>query len=80
MRPEMHRYRQFWSQLGVVEGIVCQRYQPDVLHSDQGRNFESTILWQTLETFDAHSSLSPTGGWYGGTYEQIIATDASLFC
>ncbi len=29
MRPEMHRYRQFWSQLRVAERIVCRRYQPD---------------------------------------------------
>ena len=26
-------------------------YGPDILHSDQGKNFESTILLQTLEAF-----------------------------
>ena len=31
---------------------VFSRYGiPDILHSDQGRNFESTILLQTLEAF-----------------------------
>jgi len=31
---------------------VFSRYGiPDILHSDQGRNFESTILSQTLEVF-----------------------------
>ena len=25
---------------------------PEIVHSDQGHNFESTILWQTLQSFD----------------------------
>ena len=29
---------------------------PDVLHSDQGRNFESTLLRQTLESFGVHKT------------------------
>jgi len=29
---------------------------PEVLHSDQGRNFESTILLQTLEAFGINKS------------------------
>ena len=29
---------------------------PAILHSDQGANFESTLLRQTLETFGAHKS------------------------
>ena len=29
---------------------------PDTLHSDQGRNFESTILLQTLEAFGVTKS------------------------
>ena len=29
---------------------------PDILHSDQGRNFESTILQQTLDTFGIQKS------------------------
>lgn len=28
-QPEMHRYHQFWSQLEILDGIVCQHYQPD---------------------------------------------------
>ncbi len=30
--------------------------QPEFLHSDQGRNFESTILAQVLEAFGVHKS------------------------
>ena len=29
---------------------------PEILHSDQGRNFESSILAQTLEAFGVHKS------------------------
>ena len=29
---------------------------PEILHSDQGRNFESTLLRQTLESFGVHKS------------------------
>ena len=29
---------------------------PEVLHSDQGKNFESTLLQQTLATFGIHKS------------------------
>ena len=36
---------------------VFSRYGiPDILHSDQGRNFESTILCQTLEAFGVTKS------------------------
>ena len=36
---------------------VFSRYGiPDILHSDQGRNFESTILSQTLEAFGISKS------------------------
>ena len=36
---------------------VFSRYGiPDILHSDQGRNFESTILSQTLEAFGVSKS------------------------
>ena len=36
---------------------VFSRYGiPDILHSDQGRNFESTILLQTLEAFGVTKS------------------------
>ena len=30
--------------------------QPEILHSDQGRNFRSTVLAQTLETFGVKKS------------------------
>ena len=29
---------------------------PEIVHYDQGHNFESTILWQTLEAFDIDST------------------------
>ena len=29
---------------------------PDIVHSDQGRNFESTVFHQTLEAFGVHKS------------------------
>ena len=29
---------------------------PEILHSDQGRNFESTLLWQTREAFGIEKS------------------------
>ena len=36
---------------------VFSRYEiPDILHSDQGRNYESTILSQTLEAFGVTKS------------------------
>ena len=39
---------------------------PDILHSDQGRNFESTLLRQTLKSFGVHKSHTtayhPEGG------------------
>ena len=31
--------------------VFCRNGIPDILHSDQGRNFESTILRQTLDAF-----------------------------
>ena len=38
---------------------VFSRYGiPDILHSDQGRNFESTILLQTLEAFGVTKSYT----------------------
>ena len=27
----LHRYRQLWSQLVLVDGVVCRRYKPDAL-------------------------------------------------
>ena len=61
---------------------------PQVLHCDQGWNFEDTALPQTLEAFGIakshttayHLSGGGGGGQYGGAYEQIIATDVLLFC
>ena len=36
---------------------IFSRYGlPDILHSDQGRNFESTILHQTLDAFGVTKS------------------------
>ena len=36
----------------IITELVFSRYEiPDILHSDQGRNFESTILLQTLLVF-----------------------------
>ena len=59
----------------------------EVLHSYQGRNFESTILQQTLEAFGIAKSRTtayhPQGDsmcMYGGADEQCIATDALLIC
>ena len=57
---------------------------PEVLHCDQGWNFEGTTLPLTLEAFGIATSHTTAyqkgGGQYGGAYEQIIATDVSLFC
>ena len=57
---------------------------PEVLHCDQGWNFEDTTLPQTLEAFGIAKSHTTayhlSGGQYGGAYEQIIATDVLLFC
>jgi len=36
--------------------VFCQYGIPDILHSDQGRNFESTILKQTLDAFGVAKS------------------------
>ena len=36
---------------GELTKIFSQFGHPDVLHSDQGRSFESTILAQTLQAF-----------------------------
>ena len=29
-RPTMHRYRQIWSQLSIIDGVVCRSYHPDL--------------------------------------------------
>ena len=34
---------------------------PDILHSDQGRNFESYLMQQTLAAFGVHKSQSSSG-------------------
>ena len=36
--------------------VFCHYGIPDILHSDQGRNFESTILRQTLNAFGVTKS------------------------
>ena len=36
--------------------MFCRYGIPDILHSDQGRNFESTILCQTLDAFGVTKS------------------------
>ena len=36
--------------------VFCCYGIPDILHSDQGRNFESTILRQTLDAFGVTKS------------------------
>ena len=41
---------------GELTKIFSQFGHPDVLHSDQGRNFESTILAQTLQAFGVQKS------------------------
>ena len=41
--------------------LFCTYGHPDILHSDQGRNFESTILAQTLQA-------SPSGRWNGRAF------------
>ena len=36
---------------------VCSSFgMPDILHSDQGRNFESTLFHQILQAFDIHKT------------------------
>lgn len=41
---------------GELVKLLSRMGLPNILHSDQGRNFESTILTQTLETFGMEKS------------------------
>ena len=53
----------------AVIKICCSFGVPDIVHSDQGKNFESHLFHQVLLAFDFQKSctttLSSTGGWYG---------------
>ena len=54
--------------------------QPEILHSDQGRNFESTLLAQTLEAFCVQKSRTtayhPQGDgmveWFNRSFLQLL--------
>ena len=61
---------------------VFSHYElPDILHSDQGRNFESSILRQTLETFGVKkTSIPPTGQRYGRTFQLFAITVTPCIC
>ena len=57
----------------ITEELVklCATYGlPEIVHSDQGRAFESTILRQTLEAFGTKkthtNTLPPSRRWDGG--------------
>ena len=41
---------------GELTTLFATYGQPEILHSDQGRNFESTILAQTLQAFGVYKS------------------------
>ena len=41
---------------GELIKVFSRHGPPEILHSDQGRNFESSILTQTLEAFGIHKS------------------------
>lgn len=47
----------------LVKQIVCRLGVPLELHSDQGRNFESTIFWASVRPTPLHSTPSPMGWW-----------------
>ena len=53
---------------------IFSRYGlPNILHSDQGRNFESTILHQTLDAFGVAklrttTARTPSRRWTGGAF------------
>ena len=52
----------------AVIKICCSFGIPDILHSDQGRNFESCLFHQVLSAFgiqESYNGLPSPGGWYG---------------
>ena len=40
--------------------FACNIWLTEILHSDQGRNFESAILQQTLDAFGINKSRTTT--------------------
>ena len=58
---------------------------PQIMHSDQGRNFESTILKQLLEAFGISKSrttcsLSSRRRWHGGEIQSYSTTTVTDLC
>ena len=51
--------------------LFSQMGMPDAVHSDQGRNFESTILKQSLDAFGISKSHTTRGGSRGGHRGQM---------
>ena len=57
----------------ILIGLCATMGLPQIIHSDQGRNFESAILHQTLQAFGVtkshtsayHPCISPSRGWDG---------------
>ena len=55
--------------------------QPEIIHSDQGRNFESSILTQTLEAFGVNKSRTTAYHPQGdGMVERFNRTLLILYC
>ena len=57
---------------------------PDAVHSDQGRNFESTILKQSLDTFGISkphtTAYHPEGDGNGGEIELLLTPTSTHLC
>ena len=46
----------------LVNEVICRLGVPDSVHTDQGRNFESTLIKETCQLLEK----SPTVGWACG--------------
>ena len=67
----------------ACQTLFSDGHMPEILHSDQGWDFESTLLHNTLEVFGvtkSHNSLPPTRWWYGWKVQLLPSSVASCIC
>ena len=60
--------------IAELSKFFCTYGQPQVLYSDQGHNFESTIFTQVLDAFSVHKS------WYGRKIQSNTVTTVKSIC
>ena len=69
---------------GELTKLFSQFGYSDILHLDQDRNFESSILSQMLETFGIHKSQTtayhPEGDGMVERFSRSLSTTAKNMC